>query len=746
MAIGGCIFVDFNIVTFHTATNYGAVLQTFALQEFITKLGYEAGVFDYRPNNKVNSRDIKTRLIHIAQRKNQKEERIKEAKFRNFENQYLHKNGSKESRVFIAGSDQVWNATGPMDSTYFLRFVGDNSVRASYAASMRKAIIPKDRIDFFKEYINRFDAFSVREEDVKNLISEYVDEQISVNVDPTLLLDSKFWTSYAKKPTVSLPDQYILAYILHKPNNINLLIDWLQKETGIKVVLLDSQGVLSYFVKNDLSLLNIGPEEFLWLFANANAVVTSSFHGTAFSIIFQKEFYSIVNSAAPSRITNILDLLGINAISDDQTSFVRNDSINWALVNSILDKERKRSKIYIDDVYALYEKKKNYRSEGTVETFVDRCTGCATCEAVCPTKAITMKMNEQGFYEPVVSHEKCFHCGKCINECPLKKKQGILRVATYYGKHKDKSVVLSSSSGGAFRGLAETVLAEGGMVFGAVYSPDNKEVLFSDTDRCDLKELQRSKYTVSNPSGIYIKIKEKLDSGRKVLFCGTPCQCAGLTSFLSKEYDNLIRCDFLCGGMASLKFYQEHLVTLEKKYESKIVSINFRPKKKGWGKHYLSVFFENGKELFVRDFCDAYFNCFVEEHVSVRKTCLDCEFRVFHVSDITLADFWGYKAAGVKKDKEGLSLIVANTNRGKEVIEKSTNLDIKQIDNSYSTYGFSGKIANVKKVRQQEQFFETVKELGFERTAEKLYPASMSNHAKKYVSSHLLKGRINGKK
>lgn len=174
---------------------------------------------------------------------------------------------------------------------------------------------------------------------------------------------------------------------------------------------------------------------------------------------------------------------------------------------------------------------------------------------------------------------------------------------------------------------------------------------------------------MSNPSGVYPKVKQELENGRYVMFSGTPCQNAGLTRYLGKEYDNLIKCDFVCGGMASLNFYQEYLDYISKKCNSSIQSIDFRPKDRGWGKQRIKIKFKNNKTYEKRSHLDYYFKCFANEHVSVRRTCLDCEYYSKHVSDITLADFWGYKAANVNKNKEGLSLIIVNTDKGKEYIE-----------------------------------------------------------------------------
>ena len=730
--------MDFNIVTFHTAFNHGAVLQTLALQEFIKEQGYSVGVYDYRPPYTNPFTGTKGKVFKVLRKIHEKEYIEKENRFHEFVDNNLNLNLEMDSRIYLSGSDQVWNPTGSMNPIYFLRFVGDKSVRASYAASMGTSKVPEIKEELFKRYIDRFDRVSVREPDVKECVSKFYSGDISVNVDPTLLMKADFWRQYMRE-VPGLPDDFILAYILHLPKNANELLKWLQKETGAKVVLIDGQGAMTHLVRNDLALHNVGPREFIWLVNEAKAVVTSSFHGTAFSVIFHKEFYSIVNPAAPSRINNILSLVGLKPVNetDSLADFTRNTNINWDSVGDILDRERLRSADYLKSVFDFSCGKYRKQLCGTVELMKERCTGCSACEASCPVDAIKMHLNVEGFFEPDIDKEKCINCSKCIKACPLDKKIGKPKLKSYYGWHRNPQVRFNSSSGGVFRALADNVLSTGGIVFGAVYSDDWRSIEFSDSDHSSMEELQKSKYSVSNPSGVYKKIKEQLESGRKVLFCGTPCQNAGLTTYLSKEYENLIRCDFVCGGMASLAFYREYLEYLSSKFDSKIESVDFRPKDKGWGKQRIKVNFENGKEYMTRSHMDYYFKCFANEHISVRETCLDCEFYSYHVSDITLADFWGYKTAKIKGNKEGLSLIITNTDKGKISIEKCKSLMLFELDSKFSDYAVRSKSPNIAKIKQRREYFEKAKLLGFVKAASVLYEVSELSHIKAFVKGKL---------
>lgn len=367
----------------------------------------------------------------------------------------------------------------------------------------------------------------------------------------------------------------------------------------------------------------------------------------------------------------------------------------------------------------------------------EKCTGCSVCQAICPTKAISMRLNTQGFYDPVLDAELCVQCGKCQKACPVEKNSPNQRLTSYYGWNKALDTLYNSTSGGAFRALADKILATDGIVYGAVYSGDYSEVLFSSSDIDALSRFQKSKYIVSNPQKVYCEVKQQLETGRVVLFSGAPCQVAGLTCFLGKDYGNLLTIDFVCGGMPSLRFWQEHTKQLEKKYNSKITSVDFRSKRFGWGKGYLEIHFENGKEYFSRDYLDSYYNCFACEHISVRKSCLGCEFHCKHFADITIADFWGYTKAGVSNVSGGVSLLIANSQKGEAFIREIENFEINLLENQYSDYAVAKETPDEKAIKAHNDFFAMADKYGFEKTAKKMCPATKLAHSKKYLKLKL---------
>lgn len=352
--------MKFNIVTFHRAYNYGAVLQAYALQEFIKKMGYSSGVYDYCSPGENKYKGIKGKILQSFLLLDKKNILSRKEKYNEFVEEMMNLNTEINSDIYIAGSDQVWNPCGIMDPIYFLRFVSEDSIKASYAASLGDAVIPKEKKDLLKVYVNDFNFISVREEFSRNLLLELcIEKDISVNIDPTLLHDANFWENIAEKVNL-MEEKYILVYLMHKPKNINLLLKWLKKETNYKIIIVDGQGIvqgiMTHLIINDTALHAVGPKEFIWLIANAQMVVTSSFHGTAFSLLFHKEVYSIGNNPE-SRVGHLLNMCGLDMVFENTENFNRNNRINWNNVDLVLKRERERSFKYLEHVAKMIDKK-----------------------------------------------------------------------------------------------------------------------------------------------------------------------------------------------------------------------------------------------------------------------------------------------------------------------------------------------------------------------------------------------------
>lgn len=291
-----------------------------------------------------------------------------------------------------------------------------------------------------------------------------------------------------------------------------------------------------------------------------------------------------------------------------------------------------------------------------------RCTGCFACQNACPYDAISFNEHNEGFYYPSIDTNRCVNCGICDKICPrVASTERYTMKSAYYGWSNDVKTREQSSSGGLFAELAQLILADGGCVYGAAFNYANEIRLEThSTDEVPLLELLKSKYVQSYVGESFRKIKTQLKSGRKVLFCGTPCQLDGLRAYLGNDYKNLILVDFICHGVPSMDLLRKHLDMLKL---TGIREINFRPKVSSWVDYFLIKHSKGERKIHWT--LDEYFYSF-EKNKSIRQACMNCEHcNGARSADITIADFWGiYKYAPEEYDPKGISLILCNTDKG----------------------------------------------------------------------------------
>lgn len=317
-------------LTFHRAINYGAILQTYALQKSIKVLGYDTEVVDYRSDfleslhNPYSLKKYRTPVHFLnALLKN----RIKKDNRKVFR-EFLRKNINVSSVVydknnlktaeenysaFIVGSDQVWNHNcTKFDKTYFLDFVYDANKKYSYAASIGVKLESDEVKKEYKRLLNDYKILNVREEQGKNELTA-LGLNANVALDPTLLLDKNAWIKLAKKPSkVDENQKYLLVYLIVETPTIFEISKKIAKEHNLKIIYINEMIFNKMGVKN---LKCVTPEEWIWLFANAEFIVTNSFHGTAFSVNFEKQFLVEplpVKTNVNSRIYDFLDMLDLS--------------------------------------------------------------------------------------------------------------------------------------------------------------------------------------------------------------------------------------------------------------------------------------------------------------------------------------------------------------------------------------------------------------------------------------------------
>lgn len=755
------------ILTFHNAINYGALLQTYALQTQLECLGCTVQVINYS-NEQANSvirkpdiRSYRNPLNYVQDKKFYDNIVAREKKMREFtaeyikltdktEQQKLHELGEAFDAVFV-GSDQVWNdKITRNDDTYYLNFLPPYK-RCSYAASIGSKEIPTDRVSRVYSYLKDFRAISVRETTAKKALAHQMGIEAKRVLDPTLLLSKRDYEKFFRS---EIPEQkYILVYMLFFSKSLLQSAKNVAKKYGLPIICVNASGKI---VKIGKDCSKVGIEEWLTLLNNAEYVFTNSFHGVAFSINFNKNFYVELPPArinANSRIVDILDILNLkNRII--QNGKIEENEINYNNVNSLLRIEREKSTSYIENVLITKTMNKNKDiSRSIIQIAEEHCCGCGLCQNVCPAQAIDMKKDEKGFLYPVISAEKCINCGKCLKKCAYMQYEccshptppGMSIVAGY---SKRESVVEKSSSGGIFFELAQYILSHGGTVYGAAFSDDFSLKHIAIDSIKDIDPLLGSKYVQSNILDVYKEIREKLQKGKTVMFVGTPCQCAAVKNYCEGYSENLYVIDFVCHGVPSQSLLKDHIKYVEKKFGKEVIRYTPRSKIAGWGHHELFEFSDGTKD-YTHPVTQAYKHIFHSD-LSIRNSCYNCPFANFdRPGDITIADYWGLKESNPDLyHVEGTSMILINTNKGGELLKKMKNVCLNETSINTILENKQPHLYRplLKKEEQVKQFWMEYQKYGYEFLANKYADCNKKALLKRRIKNNIIYKRIRGYK
>lgn len=355
------------IITYHRAINYGAILQTFALQTILKEIGVECKVLDYR-NEKLEEIHKKRTLTDCKSFKSfimflilPNLYNLKYDKFREFSDKYLELSSKidtsenfaiheNEYDFFITGSDQVWNyKINDGDSVYFLNFVKEKLKKKTYAASFGLSTIPDEYKPIYKELLSDFDSILVREKQGARIIDDLLLKKAFIVLDPTMLLSKKQWIDKFElyKKEFFTNEKYILVYAFSGSTHIKELAINISNKTGYKIFWIKS----TYRKNPRIKYIKLaGPKEFICLFNNAEYIITNSFHGTVFSIVFNKQFFTELlpkNTGVNSRLENILDMFDLNDRRVVSTNPDIIDSrIDYDSVDLKLEEERKSQLYY----------------------------------------------------------------------------------------------------------------------------------------------------------------------------------------------------------------------------------------------------------------------------------------------------------------------------------------------------------------------------------------------------------------
>ena len=309
------------------------------------------------------------------------------------------------------------------------------------------------------------------------------------------------------------------------------------------------------------------------------------------------------------------------------------------------------------------------------------CCGCGACIQICPKGALTMVEDEEGFRYPVIDKDKCINCGLCHKVCQYEKtaEKNKEEQKAFGGYNKDWIVREASTSGGAFSAIVDAYCDKDYVIFGAKAEGLNVyHTCVDDKNKIDI--FRKSKYSQSEIGTTYKEVKKYLKDGKKVLFSGTPCQIAGLKQYLMNDKtDKLLTVEVVCEGVPSPHYVRKLDQHLFDKYKSNIDKLDYRykdSKKKNHGKwdfQVMMIELKNGKKLKKDRWFNPYWNIWLN-HLMSRPSCYSCPYATEkRVADITLGDLWGVHlyCPELYGHNGGSSLVVANSSKGKDVLEKA---------------------------------------------------------------------------
>lgn len=349
------VLMKIGILTYHRAYNYGAILQAFALQKKLSRMGCDSTVIDYLNIEK----RIENKLFYIQPGRSTKDNLLKlfkdiyrfskNKKFDNFIREQMVLSDvsystydemclmdlDSEYDCYIVGSDQVWNINNnKRDRVFLLSFCTDNSKRCSYAASVGNATFDKEMHDLYMKELSKFRVLSVREESSIKEFDFLWENNAEVALDPTLLLDEMDYINIASPRLVK--KRYAFLYTIEEERNLRNYARWFCKNN--KIILIDSKRSLRFFANSD-------PRDFLSFILHADYVFTNSFHGTVFSIILKKQFVTEVYTKhrLNNRSADLLYKLGLSSRDLEHDSFNINCKVDYSMVEAKISELRKTS-------------------------------------------------------------------------------------------------------------------------------------------------------------------------------------------------------------------------------------------------------------------------------------------------------------------------------------------------------------------------------------------------------------------
>lgn len=673
------------VTVYDSIVNFGSFLQAYAMSKVLESKGHEVFFIRRMPNDQIMDRFNELARIQNSVSSNSTIKRIVLSK----KSEFIVKRECKANikrydcsledwksikiinpdeiekvgiELIVCGSDEIWNVHNKdIDLKFYSCEWANNIPKLAYAISSGDSKVSEfSNMPEFLDAVGDFSALLPRDRMTQKLIEHITNNKEPIVCDPTILLGSEGFTLTDAGKEYG---KYLLVYSYYLTKKEKKCIKKYARENKLKII---SPCIYSSIADE---VIYTSALDFPSLVFNAECVYTTTFHGTIFSLMFAKKFCCM------PRLPKVANLL------EQVEAFDHKIDSNFSYEDFCLtlDKTVDRNKIDNGLTY--------------LKTSSDDLLNNAIAE-----------IKKKGY-------------------CPVGNKYKN-SVKYYYGYTKRGNIRSNSSSGGMFYELSQAILDDGGVVFGACYDEQTRQIMHKSTEETPIENMLRSKYAESKLGDTYKKIESFLKNGRKVLFCGTPCQAAGLYNLRAgkwSEYKSqLYIIDFLCEGVPSDKIFQAYLDTEEKKAGKKIESVNFRSKSYGWNIHCMKINYEGGTEKVIPSFADSYMHTFIMDLLMNRKSCYECAFRDKKFSDITIGDFW--KASNVDKscvDNKGVSAIFVNSEVGQELISKvKDHVCIKELEKKYWSQ-MEQHLDTARYVRKREDFYHEFLTNGYKSAIQK---------------------------
>ena len=607
--------------------------------------------------------------------------------------------------MFLTGSDQIWkNNQGDeseLDYSYYFRlnFAEDKKKKVSFATSFGNYTPEDEKVQrAYKNLLQRYSSISVREDEAVQICHDYFGIEATQVMEPVLNVGLDVWHKLAEYSEYKKEEEpYIITYILDPTPEKAKAIQYYSDKLGIKAInILD--GFIEHYQdnKNKLNLPNTLPNvwcaDLIKYFINSSFVISDSFHGTTFALMFNKPFISITNiKRGINRFETILNKVNLTDRIVDEEDIPQDDkflsSIDFSYTNKILEDERVRSVAWLKSAL-LGSNVTASKIKKTVVLLPEKlCMGCGACMSVCTKDAVKIDTDKYGVYKAQIDDTKCIKCGLCYDVCAATNLPNNLNCSeplAYAFICKDKKLLLQSSSGGAFSELAKVTLRNGGSVAGVSWNDEfnTEHIIINTID--DLTKLQKSKYLQSYLGNIFNEIKILLNNNKNLLFSGCPCQVAGLKKFLGKNYSNLLLVDIICAQCPSAGIFKKYFnETFEK---DTIKSYNFRHKleeDKVWQSGNIIIKYKNGNEEIKKNSNEDKFYVAQTKCIIASAHCRNCNYQGLpRFGDLTIGDCWGIQDYDKTIDaSKGVSVILVNNTKGEDFLNliPQENISVKKI-------------------------------------------------------------------